>query len=97
MTYVRRDRKALQISTDPNFPPHPDAMAIIVVGLRPRPLRVFNVYNAGTGSERTGESVRRLLARGAPASAELYAGDFNLHHPDWSIRRVTNRGELANL
>jgi hypothetical protein len=51
---------------------------------------VVNVYNAGTGSARTGEAAAALIEceHRLPLVA---AGDFNLHHEDWEEITPTTR------
>src|SRR5437588_12478257 len=35
LTYARKDRQHLQVTSDPSFPTHPDIMAVTVQGLNP--------------------------------------------------------------
>jgi ribonuclease HI/endonuclease/exonuclease/phosphatase family metal-dependent hydrolase len=96
MTYIRRERLALQATTDPSFPEHPDVMAVNIAGVTHGAVRLFNVYNAGRGSERAGEAATLLRTHGKAEEAEVYAGDFNMHHENWSLSSSPTTWEITD-
>ena len=48
-------------------------------------IRVVNVYNAPAGSGGSGDGLEALLGLPQNNMPGLVAGDFNLHHSDWSV------------
>ncbi|KAL5604480.1 uncharacterized protein BROUX77_004666 [Berkeleyomyces rouxiae] len=57
---------------------------------------IVNLYNAGTGSARTGEALR-LLTSMQPGPRSVVVGDFNLHHSAWDPRSATDDNEAKLL
>jgi len=55
-----------------------------------RSLRIYNIYNELKAERitRTLEILREELSREDPNNNILLLGDFNLHHPQWSQRRI---------
>jgi hypothetical protein len=53
MTYTRRAQTTISFDLAP-IPSHPDVMAIDIIAPSLPNLRLFNLYNAGPSSERTG-------------------------------------------
>ena len=83
ITYVRRNTQRLSAQPRPDILNSPD---ILLMSFTYGDFSFFtvNMYNAGPG--RNAVSVQSLLNSDLPqATPTLILGDFNLHHPSWSI------------
>ena len=90
MTYTRKDQPQLRVVTDSSLPEHPDVMVIKVLGVKPTPIRLFNVYNPGREDTRSGEVVEYIHKYANRGHPEMYIGDFNMHHESWSVGSLRN-------
>ena len=83
ITYVRRNTRGLSVQPRPDLLNSPDTL-VTSFSYGDFPFLTVNMYNAGPG--RNALSVQALLNSDLHlATPTLILGDFNLHHPSWSI------------
>ena len=93
MTYAQKNRKHLQCNPAP-LDPHLDLVSIDISTPCDFKMRVYNVYNAGPSSARTGEAVEALTNCVDTTGNAILIGDFNLHHKHWELLPNTARRTL---
>lgn len=92
-TYIRKGTPHLSTNSRPDIITSSDIIAI-TIHYGALNIDILNIYNAGIG--RQTQSVSHICNLNPdPLHPTLIAGDFNLHHPAWSLSNHTPRPPSA--
>ena len=82
ITYIQKNTTEIQATPDPEWVPHPDILSVLLSGIKPKPLRIINLYNVCAGTETARAVIRHFYQHEKIDRLFVMMRDFNLHHED---------------